>query len=131
MYQFFIFITLLTLTLGASISNNNKDDNKFVPILRQGEEKTDDGSFTYYYETADGSKRQEVGLVKNAGTDDETLVIKGSWSYFDRNGDEVIVEYIADENGFRPQGTHIAHVISQAAHDAAERSISEQSAKKQ
>lgn len=67
-----------------------------------------------------------MGLIKNAGTEEETLVVKGSWSYYDQNGDEVIVEYIADENGFRPQGSHIAHVISQAAHDAAQISMMQQ-----
>ncbi|KAI8119193.1 Endocuticle structural glycoprotein SgAbd-9 [Lucilia cuprina] len=120
MFRTIIFIAFFSLTLAASITNDKAD--KFVHILRQGEEKTEDGSFTYYYEGADGAKRQEVGIVKNAGTEEETLVIKGSYSYFDENGNEVIVEYIADENGFQPQGTHIPQVISQAAHDAAERS---------
>ncbi|XP_065368925.1 endocuticle structural protein SgAbd-6-like [Calliphora vicina] len=127
MFKCFVFIAVLAVTTAASIGNNK--DSTYVPILRQGEEKTDDGSFTYYYESADGAKRQEVGIVKNAGTDEETLVVKGSWSYFDQNGNEVIVEYIADENGFQPQGTHIPQVISQAAHDAAQRSILQQTNK--
>ena len=111
------------MSLAASISKQNETE-KFVSILSQGEEKTEDGSYMYYYEGTDGSKRQEVGIVMNPGSEEEYLVVKGSYSYVDQSGNEVVVEYIADENGFQPQGTHISHTISQAAHDAAVRSAS-------
>ncbi|TMW45316.1 hypothetical protein DOY81_009603 [Sarcophaga bullata] len=118
-----VCFTCVVMTLAASISKQNEAE-KFVSILSQGEEKTEDGSYMYYYEGSDGSKRQEVGIVMNPGSEQEYLVVKGSYSYIDQNGDEIVVEYIADENGFQPQGTHISHTISQAAYDAAIRSAS-------
>lgn len=111
------FMTLLALSMAGTIKLVKEDE--FIPILKQSEEKNTDGSFTYNYETANGSKRQEVGIVKNPGTDHESLVVKGSFSYIDVNGAEVIVQYIADENGYQPQGTIIPQEISQAAHNAA------------
>ncbi|XP_061397903.1 endocuticle structural protein SgAbd-6-like [Musca vetustissima] len=118
MFKFYVFVTLLALATAASI-NVNTVEKKVVPILNQGEEKNSDGSFTYYFEGADGAQRQEVGFLKNAGTEGETLVIKGSYRYIDADGQEVLVEYVADENGFQPQGTIIPKEISQAAVDAA------------
>ncbi|XP_073811736.1 endocuticle structural protein SgAbd-6-like [Musca autumnalis] len=118
MFKFFVFVTLLAIA-SAAILRVNTLEKEIVPILRQGEEKNSDGSFTYYYEGGDGGKRQEVGFFKNQGTEDEALVIKGSYRYIDANGQEVLVEYIADENGFRPQGSNIRKEISEAAADAA------------
>lgn len=33
--------------------------------------------------------------------------MQGSYSYTDPDGQLITVEYIADENGFRPKGAHI------------------------
>lgn len=45
--------------------------------------------------------------MKNAGTDDEALVVKGSFSFVGLDGTVYTVTYIADENGFRPEGAHL------------------------
>ncbi|XP_054740189.1 larval cuticle protein 65Ag1-like [Anastrepha obliqua] len=92
----------------------------FVPIVKSLAERKDDGSFVFSYEGADGSQREEVGIVRNAGTDDETLEVSGSYRYYDADGQLVEVRYTAGENGFVPQGTNIPQEISAAAHAAAE-----------
>ncbi|KAL0266485.1 UNVERIFIED_CONTAM: hypothetical protein PYX00_009007 [Menopon gallinae] len=38
--------------------------------------------------------------------------MEGSYSYLDPNGELVNIHYIADENGFRPQGNIIHPAIS-------------------
>lgn len=118
----------MAVATAATIQLTNADLPKpIVPILSQGEEKNADGSYTYYFEDGNGSTRREDAFVKNGGTEEEALVVRGSYSYIDANGQEVVVEYIADENGFQPQGSIIPKEIAQAAADAAVKSNIERS----
>ncbi|XP_059216382.1 larval cuticle protein 65Ab1-like [Stomoxys calcitrans] len=65
-------------------------------------------SFEYAYETSDGTKHNEGGQLKDAGTDHEAIVVHGSYSWVDeKTGEHFTVEYVADENGFQPKGAHI------------------------
>ncbi|KAJ8680368.1 hypothetical protein QAD02_016155 [Eretmocerus hayati] len=73
--------------------------------------------YRYSYELSDGQKREETAEVvanPRAATDkngDEPAVflrVRGSYSYFNPyDGKTYTVNYIADENGFQPQGEHI------------------------
>jgi hypothetical protein len=59
------------------------------------------------YETSDGIAREEQAEVKNIGTDEVALVVRGSYSYTGADGVLYTINFIADENGFQPQGAHI------------------------
>lgn len=74
----------------------------------QNQKRFDKKSYNYRFETSDGISRDENGYVKN-GKDPENiiLVVTGSYSYQGPDGILYTVSYIADENGFRPVGTHI------------------------
>lgn len=63
----------------------------------------------FSYETSDGVTRQEQAEVKNAGTDQEALSVRGSVSWVAPDGQTYTLHYIADENGFQPQGDHLPH----------------------
>lgn len=63
--------------------------------------------YNHRYENSDGTSRQETAELKNAGDKDELLSIKGSYSWVDAEGKKYVVNYIADENGFHPEGEHI------------------------
>lgn len=102
------------------VQTEKEREKEFVPIVKSVAERKDDGSFVFSYEGADGSYREEVGIVKNAGTDEETLEVSGSYRYYDADGQLVEVRYTADENGFVPQGTNIPKEISTAAQAAVE-----------
>ncbi|KAL9706967.1 hypothetical protein quinque_010485 [Culex quinquefasciatus] len=78
-----------------------------VPIIRQEQEQNPDGSYRYCYETSNGIKVKQECVVENAGTDQEKKVVKGEYSYVGPEGKVYTVEYIADENGFQPSGSHI------------------------
>lgn len=45
--------------------------------------------------------------MKNKGTDNEIQSVRGSYSYTAPDGQLITVTYIADENGFQPQGDHL------------------------
>ncbi|TKX27782.1 cuticular protein RR-1 [Spodoptera litura] len=79
-----------------------------IPIIKQSQEVNFDGSYQYNYETGNGIAAQEQGYLKNAGVKDaEAQVAQGSFTYTSPEGIPISVSYIADENGFQPQGAHL------------------------
>ncbi|XP_016975782.1 larval cuticle protein 65Ag1-like isoform X3 [Drosophila rhopaloa] len=65
-------------------------------------------SFKYALKTSDGTSKQEEGQLKNAGTEQEAIAVKGSFSFVADDGQTYTVNYIADENGFQPQSAHLS-----------------------
>jgi len=61
------------------------------------------GTYSFSYETEDGMKRSEAGKHMESGG----MLQTGSWEYVGPDGKVYKVEYIADENGFRPTGDHL------------------------
>lgn len=59
------------------------------------------------YETSDGVSRDEEAQLKNVGTEQEALSVRGSYSFVAPDGQTYTVNYIADENGFQPEGAHL------------------------
>lgn len=63
--------------------------------------------WNYSYETSDGVSAQAQGQLKNVGTDEEAISVQGSFSFVADDGQTYTVNYVADENGFQPQGAHL------------------------
>lgn len=60
----------------------------------------------FSFETSNGISHQESGQPKQV--DNETPVVsQGSDSYTAPDGQQVSITYVADENGFQVQGSHI------------------------
>jgi len=101
-----------------------------MSIIKSVAEQNNDGSYFFAYEGADGSYREEVGIVKRSNdvddnhdavddVDDETeLEISGVYRYTDSNGERVEVSYVADKNGFVPVGSNIPKEITETARNA-------------
>ena len=58
-------------------------------------------------ETSDGFRHEQTGELRSVDQEGETIVMKGSYSYVGPDGVTYTVVYIADENGFQPEGEHI------------------------
>jgi len=56
------------------------------------------GDYNFNFSNDDGSSRQET-----AGPEG----VKGSYSYFSPEGEQVVIEYVADEFGFHATGSHV------------------------
>ncbi|XP_058975808.1 pupal cuticle protein 20 [Musca domestica] len=79
-----------------------------IPIIKFESQVNTDGSYMYEYETGNGINVDEMGYLKNAGdSDNEAQVAEGSFSFTSPEGESFVVTYIADENGFQPQGDHL------------------------
>lgn len=59
------------------------------------------------WEQSDGQSHQEHAELKNAGAENEALAVRGSFSFVAPDGQTYTVNYIADENGFQPEGAHL------------------------
>ncbi|XP_016975759.1 larval cuticle protein 65Ag1-like [Drosophila rhopaloa] len=93
-----VFVALFAVALAAPPSE--------VQVLRS-ESDVGPENYKYALETSDGTSKKEEGQLKNAGTEDEAIVVKGSFSFVADDGQTYTVNYIADENGFQPQGAHL------------------------
>ncbi|CAH1975459.1 unnamed protein product [Acanthoscelides obtectus] len=58
------------------------------------------------YETENGIAAQEQGRPRQVGPE-LAVVAQGAFSYTAPDGTPIQVTYIADENGFQPQGAHL------------------------
>jgi len=66
------------------------------------------------YETENGIKAEERGIIRNAGIPDaEEQVVTGAFSFVADDGQIYSVTYVADSNGFRAFGDHIPTSLSQ------------------
>ncbi|EDW68481.1 larval cuticle protein 65Ag1 [Drosophila virilis] len=94
-----VFVALFALALAAPPQSD-------VQIVRQDSDVQPD-SYKYGVETSDGTNKNEEGQLKNIGTEQEAISVKGSFSFVADDGQTYQVNYIADENGFQPQGAHL------------------------
>lgn len=63
--------------------------------------------FSHRYETSDGINRQEQAELKNAGTDHAALAVRGTIQWVAPDGQTYSLNYVADENGYQPEGVHL------------------------
>ncbi|XP_017775288.1 PREDICTED: pupal cuticle protein 27-like [Nicrophorus vespilloides] len=89
-------------------------------ILRFNNQNQGDGSYKFEFETENKISQQETGELKNDGSQEGAQSVHGSYSYLGDDGKTYTVNYVADENGFRPEGEHIAEEIQTLAKNAAQ-----------
>ncbi|CAH0553726.1 unnamed protein product [Brassicogethes aeneus] len=78
-----------------------------INILRFNNENNGNGQYNYDFETENHIQQQESGNLKNAGSEAETIEAQGSFTFTAPDGQTFSIQYVADENGFQPQGAHI------------------------
>ncbi|XP_017778394.1 PREDICTED: flexible cuticle protein 12-like [Nicrophorus vespilloides] len=83
------------------------DSDKDALVLKYDADNIGVDGYQHTYETSNGIYASEQGHVINAGTENEAIAVKGEFKYVGPDGVTYSVSYIADENGFQPQGAHI------------------------
>lgn len=77
-----------------------------IPIVSYNDQVNPDGSFAYSYETGNGIK------VDASGSEQQQ---SGNVKYTDPNGNPVEWSYVADVNGYQPQGSAIPAIPEHVA----------------
>ncbi|KAL6257210.1 hypothetical protein P5V15_012137 [Pogonomyrmex californicus] len=98
---------LVAVALAAPAHDNNQTVLvKETPLNNIGIE-----GYQYAYELSDGHAHQESAEVINAGQENQSLVVRGSFTYVDPETNvRYTVNYVADQNGFHPEGNHIPSI---------------------
>ncbi|XP_013110245.2 endocuticle structural protein SgAbd-6-like [Stomoxys calcitrans] len=76
--------------------------NKDVEVLDQSYVNTGTDGYKFSYSLSDGTSRTEEGTLNN-----ESLSVKGSITWVAPDGQKYTVNFVADEEGFKPEGTHL------------------------
>ncbi|KAL0840390.1 hypothetical protein ABMA28_015647 [Loxostege sticticalis] len=101
-------VAALASTLAAQAPQQPPGDQ--IPIIRfETDGPNVDGTYKWLYETGNEINAEESGYVKNfgKGEGEEVQVAEGKFSYKSPEGQLIALTYIADENGFQPQGEHL------------------------
>ncbi|XP_055843191.1 flexible cuticle protein 12-like [Episyrphus balteatus] len=101
----FIVLCISAVALSAPL-----DDSKNAVITGYENDNIGIEGYKFHVETSDGKSFAEEGELKDAGTDDEGIAVKGQYSYTGPDGVVYSVSYVADKNGFQPVGDHIPKV---------------------
>ncbi|XP_045494051.1 flexible cuticle protein 12-like [Colias croceus] len=103
MKSFVVFALCVVAALAAPPTTNDGD----AQILRYESDNIGVGPYAYTLETSNGISAQENGQLKNVGSENEALEVRGQFSYPGPDGVLYTVTYVANENGFQPSGAHL------------------------
>ncbi|XP_031839314.1 larval cuticle protein LCP-17 [Nomia melanderi] len=80
-------------------------------IVRQTHDSSTDGSYSFSYETENGIFHAENGspLVVDP-SHPPVVTAQGQYQYTAPDGTPIAVSYVADHNGYQPQGAHIPQI---------------------
>ncbi|XP_076295260.1 cuticular protein 22 [Lasioglossum baleicum] len=96
------------ITLASCVAAAPAPADEVIPIVSQSQEGPNpDGSYKWNYEAGNGIKAQEEGQLENAGQENEAMKAEGSFSYPGDDGQQISLTYVANADGFQPQGAHL------------------------
>ncbi|XP_055844481.1 endocuticle structural protein SgAbd-6 [Episyrphus balteatus] len=100
-------LILVLVAVCAIASAAPADDSKNAEIISYENENIGIDGYKFSYETSDGTKRSEEATLKNVGTENEAISVRGTISWIGADGVTYTINFLADENGFQPEGDHL------------------------
>ncbi|CAK1580051.1 unnamed protein product [Parnassius mnemosyne] len=76
-------------------------------IVRSNFDHDAEGGYQFAYETDNGITAQADGKITVLSENSTAHQVQGSVSYVSPEGKTIEITYVADENGYRPEGSHI------------------------
>ncbi|XP_059060057.1 endocuticle structural glycoprotein SgAbd-5-like [Achroia grisella] len=104
--------TLFALCLIAAMSSVNSQfidkllgsaQNAAATILRYDNNNDGSGNYQFNYEQSDGTKHEQTGILKDAGSLNPFVIAKGFYEWISPENKKYRVQYEADENGYRSE----------------------------
>ncbi|XP_037780129.1 cuticle protein CP14.6-like [Penaeus monodon] len=100
----FIILACVAAMAFAAPQYSSSEEVEFIPILKDDRVHEEDGTYSFDFETGNGISFSQAGSPDG----DEDAVIKaGEYSYTAPDGTEIHLRFVADDNGFQPEGDHL------------------------
>ncbi|KAJ8731539.1 hypothetical protein PYW07_004703 [Mythimna separata] len=100
----FVALLAVVAVVAADVSHLRSPEAD-AQIVKQ-DANVEPDRYDFGYQTSNGIAGQESGALKAVG-DGAAIAVQGQNSYTAPNGEQISLTYIADENGFQPQGAHL------------------------
>lgn len=100
-------VSALVACASALSPVKSSQNSQNVGIVRSDSEVNSDGTYHYSFEAENGISAQEQGQLKANVGEDGAIEAQGSYQYTAPDGTPISVQYVANENGYQPQGEHI------------------------
>ncbi|OXU24354.1 hypothetical protein TSAR_008472 [Trichomalopsis sarcophagae] len=97
-----VFAALLAVALAAP----QREQDEVVLVKETPSDNIGLDSYRYGYELSNGQKHEESAQVETRSAEESVLRVRGSYSFV-IDGITYTVNYVADENGFQPEGAHL------------------------
>ncbi|XP_055589320.1 pupal cuticle protein 20-like [Uranotaenia lowii] len=91
---------------GSGFGSGSSSSGNTIGVKEDTRDLNEDG-YNYRILTDNNIDFAESGRIENRGSDNEVLRAKGYYEFVADDGVKYRVDYIADENGFQPTGTHL------------------------
>ncbi|CAH2064841.1 unnamed protein product, partial [Iphiclides podalirius] len=103
-----LIITLFVAYAAADVSHIlPKSGEANAKILKQDQDIGLEGRYQWAIETENGISAQESGALNNPQSENAAQIAQGEARWTAPNGEVVQLQYVADENGFQAQGSHL------------------------
>lgn len=89
----------------ATAFPQNRDAD--APIIREKSVLNPDGSYAYLFETGNGIFQEQQGTQEYPGTEQQGTSVIGQSAYTSPEGQQIVIQYKADRNGYVAQGDAI------------------------
>lgn len=97
---FIVLAVLVAVALAHPV-----DDSQTVILSQKSNVGTN--GYEFEYKTSDGVSRFESGDIEDLGGENEALAVRGTVTWFAKDGEEYTLNYTAGKEGFQPEGKHL------------------------
>ncbi|CAH0698162.1 unnamed protein product [Spodoptera exigua] len=103
----FLILSVCVALAAADVSHVVANNDKSAQILRQELNVGVEGQYQWAYDTENGISASEDGSLKQIDAETKAQVAQGQASWKSPEGEVISFQYVADENGYQPQGSHL------------------------
>ncbi|CAH1644275.1 unnamed protein product [Spodoptera littoralis] len=97
-----VALCLVAVAVAAPPSRANYSPDN-VQIVKYDNDNLGLGDYRFAFELTDGTGAEQQAELRNPGKEDESIAVKGSFTWVGPDGVFYRVNYVADDNGYQPE----------------------------